>query len=263
MEPNIPNLPYILTTPFSEPVPLVKRDASIDPRLNRLRNTYIPWQNVTHAKNHIVLQRQKCHDPPKPVEMKKSKGKGGKGSSSRNPEPDPLVEANQAFIQSQNNFAAAIRSFIPGPNCPLMDRRLHVLAELTDEFEWTNQTVWAPQKLLAYAKEHLAPCGFKGACRAEKVLVVITGTLFLFVYVELQQAPELRIERLVKKALILLGSLQGLYSMYGFDAEVSPFLQWSQSIGIHQSARSKCVNADPHTLTTTAPSGQHHPCSIP
>ncbi|CAB4321317.1 unnamed protein product [Prunus armeniaca] len=175
MEPNIPNLPYILTTPFSEPVPLVKRDAPIDPRLNRLRNTYIPWQNVTHAKNHLVLQRQKCHDPPKPVEMKKSKGKGGKGSSSRNPEPDPLVEANQAFIQSQNNFAAAIRSFIPGPNCPLMvwvrgdvdnvlllwtmyqDRRLHVLAELTDEFEWTNQT---------------------GACGAEKVLVVITGTLF-------------------------------------------------------------------------------------
>ncbi|CAB4278078.1 unnamed protein product [Prunus armeniaca] len=120
MEPNIPNLPYILTTPFSEPLKLVKKDAPIDPRLNRLRNTYIPWQNVTDAKNHLVLQRQKCHDPPKPVEMKKSKGKGGKGSSSRNPEPDPLVEANQAFIQSQNNFAAAIKSFIPGPNLPLM-----------------------------------------------------------------------------------------------------------------------------------------------
>ncbi|CAL9022973.1 unnamed protein product [Prunus brigantina] len=64
----------------------------------------------------------------------------------------------------------------------------------------------------------------------QKVLVVITGTLFLFVYVELQQAPELRIERLVKKALILLGSLQGLYGLYGFDAEVSPFLQWSRVI---------------------------------
>ncbi|CAL9022971.1 unnamed protein product [Prunus brigantina] len=108
MEPNIPNLPYILTTPFSEPLKLVKKDAPIDPRLNRLMNTYISWKNVTDAKNHLVLPRQKCHDPPKPVEMKKSKGKG-KGSFSRNPEPDPLVEANQAFIQSQNNFAAAIR----------------------------------------------------------------------------------------------------------------------------------------------------------
>lgn len=49
-------------------------------------------------------------------------------------------------------------------------------------------------------------------------------------HVELQQAPELRIERLVKKALVLLGSLQGLYGLYGFDAEVSPFLQWSRVI---------------------------------
>ncbi|CAB4291025.1 unnamed protein product [Prunus armeniaca] len=55
-----------------------------------------------------------------------------------------------------------------------------------------------------------------------------------------------------------------LWSMYKDQrlhilVELTDEFQWTNT----KSARPKCVNADPHTLTTTAPSGQHHPCSIP
>ncbi|PQP93317.1 hypothetical protein Pyn_14160 [Prunus yedoensis var. nudiflora] len=113
---NIPNLEYILNTIFLEPNKLIQGGAPIDFKLMRLMNTYISWKEVTDDKKQLVLQRQKWHDAVKPIEKKKSKGKG---SSSSNPEPDPLLEATEAFAQTQTNFKAAIRSFIPRPNFPL------------------------------------------------------------------------------------------------------------------------------------------------